>query len=103
MLCHGHTYARHPAVMAAALATLEVYEGGTLTEPASEVGEYLGDQIDDLAATHPSVGEAQDVGFFRTIELTKHPEKPVPVGGREVKISQGTTVVDEVSTRAREH
>ncbi|RZV06453.1 taurine--2-oxoglutarate transaminase [Natrinema hispanicum] len=103
MLCHGHTYAGHPAAVAAGLATLETYQEENLIERASEIGEYLGNRIDDLAEKHPSVGDTRGVGLFRGIELTKHPDKRVPFGKREDKISTGNTVVDEVSATAAEH
>ncbi|WP_306059994.1 aminotransferase family protein [Natronococcus wangiae] len=103
MFCHGHTYAGHPAAVAAGLATIETYQQENLIERASEIGEYLGDRIDDLAEKHPSVGDTRGVGLFRGIELSKHPEKRVPFGAREDKIDTGTTVVDEVSATAGEH
>ncbi|AGB31720.1 adenosylmethionine-8-amino-7-oxononanoate aminotransferase [Natrinema pellirubrum DSM 15624] len=103
MLCHGHTYAGHPAAVAAGLATIETYQEENLIGRASEMGEYLGDRIEALAEKHPSVGDTRGVGLFRGIELTKHPGKRVPFGEREDKISTGSTVVDEVSATAAEH
>ena len=103
MLCHGHTYAGHPTAVAAGVAAIETYQEENLIEQAQEVGEYLGEQIEELADQHPSVGDTRGVGLFRGIELTKHPEKRVPFGERKDKISTGTTVVDEVSATAAEH
>ncbi|MDY6764848.1 MAG: aminotransferase class III-fold pyridoxal phosphate-dependent enzyme, partial [Halobacteria archaeon] len=103
MFCHGHTYSGHPVACAAGLAAVETYEEKNLIERAKEVGEYLGDQLESLAEDHPSVGDTRGVGLFRGIELTKHPEKRIPFGERESKISPGTTVVDEVSSKAKEH
>lgn len=103
MLCHGHTYAGHPVAVAAGLAAIKTYQEENLIEHAREVGAYLGERIEDLATNHPSVGEARGVGLFRGIELTKHADKRVPFGEREDKISQGTTVVDEVTARTRQH
>lgn len=103
MLTHGHTYAGHPVACAAGLAAIEAYEKENLIERASEVGEYLGDRIDELADEHPSVGDTRGVGLFRGIELTKHPEKRVPFGEREDKIRKESTVVDEVAETAYGH
>ncbi|MWV40780.1 aspartate aminotransferase family protein [Natrialba sp. INN-245] len=103
MLCHGHTYAGHPAAVAAGRAAIDIYQEENLIERASEVGDYLGDRIDELADRHPSVGDTRGVGLFRGIELTKHPEKRVPFGERADKISPGSTVVDEVSATAADH
>jgi taurine--2-oxoglutarate transaminase len=100
MFCHGHTYAGHPVACAAGLAAVETYQEENLVEHASEVGEYLGARLGELAADHPSVGETRGVGLFRGVELTKDPDERVPFGEREDKISTGTTVVDEVAAAA---
>ena len=100
MLTHGHTYAGHPVACAAGLAAIETYEEENLIERAAEVGEYLGERIDELAHEHPSVGDARGVGLFRGIELTKHPEKRVPFGERADKVDKGSTVVAEVAQAA---
>ena len=103
MLTHGHTYAGHPVACAAGLAAIETYQEENLIERASEIGEYLGERIEDLAAAHPSVGDTRGVGLFRGIELTKSADERVPFGAREDKVSKGSTVVDEVSSTAYEH
>jgi len=103
MFCHGHTYSGHPVACAAGVAAVETYREENLVEHAAEVGEYLGDQLDDLADDHPSVGDTRGVGLFRGVELTKSSEERVPFGRREDKISKGSTVVDEVAERAYEN
>ncbi len=103
MFCHGHTYSGHPVAVAAGLAAVETYREENLIERAAEVGEYLGERIEELGERHPSVGDTRGVGLFRGIELTKHPEKRVPFGEREDKIGEGNTVVDEVAARAADH
>jgi taurine--2-oxoglutarate transaminase len=100
MFCHGHTYSGHPVAVAAGRAAVETYIEEDLIDHAREVGAYLGERLDELAADHPSVGEVRGVGLFRGIELTKNPEKRVPFGVRQDKISPGKTVVDEVSGHA---
>lgn len=103
MFCHGHTYAGHPVACAAGLAAIETYEDEDLIQHANTVGEYLGDQLSELAEKHPSVGDTRGIGLFRGIELTKSTDKRVPFGQRKDKIGKGTTVVDEVSQRAAEN
>ncbi len=73
-----------------------------LIERASEVGEYLGDRIDELADRHPSVGDTRGVGLFRG-SSSPNTRKRVPFGERADKISPGSTVVDEVSATAADH
>ncbi|WP_115864671.1 aminotransferase family protein [Halorussus litoreus] len=103
MLCHGHTYSGHPVACAAGLAAVKTYQEQNLVEHAADVGEYLGERLDDLADDHPSVGDTRGVGLFRGVELTKSSEGRVPFGRREDKISKGSTVVDEVAERAYEN
>lgn len=100
MFCHGHTYAGHPVACAAGLAAVETYQEENLIEHASEVGEYLGKRLAELAEDHPSVGDTRGVGLFRGIELTKDANSRVPFGQRKDKISKGSTVVDDVSSSA---
>jgi taurine---2-oxoglutarate transaminase len=103
MFCHGHTYSGHPTAVAAGLAAVETYQSENLIDQAHEAGEYLGTRLDDLANDHPSVGDTRGVGLFRGIELTKNAEKHVPFGTREDKVSKGSTVVDEVASKAYEN
>ncbi|MFB6185066.1 MAG: aspartate aminotransferase family protein [Haloarculaceae archaeon] len=103
MLTHGHTYAGHPVACAAGLAAVETYQEEGLIDHASEVGAYLGQRIESLAADHPSVGDTRGVGLFRGIELTKRADERAPFGTRADKLSKGTTVVDEVASEAYDH
>jgi taurine--2-oxoglutarate transaminase len=103
MLTHGHTYAGHPTAVAAGLAAIETYETQNLIPQAHQRGTYLADRLDNLAKTHPSVGDTRGVGLFHGIELTKRRDRREPFGHREDKISPGTTVVDEVAATAAEH
>lgn len=100
MLTHGHTYAGHPVACAAGLATIKKYQDENLIERASDIGGYLGNQLDKVERTHPSVGDTRGVGLFRGIELTKHPDKRVPFGKRKDKLSKEDTVIDEVASAA---
>ncbi|SER38675.1 aminotransferase family protein [Natrinema salaciae] len=100
LFCHGHTYAGHPVACAAGLAAVETYQEENLIDHASEVGDSLGDRLEELADAHPSVGDTRGVGLFRGIELTRDPDERVPFGEREDKISTGSTVVDDVAAAA---
>jgi taurine--2-oxoglutarate transaminase len=100
MFCHGHTYAGHPVSVAAGRAAVETYIDDDLIPHAREMGEYLGADLESVAADHPSVGEVRGVGLFRGVELTKREGERVPFGERKDKISKGKTVVDEVSGHA---
>ncbi|MFP8955435.1 aspartate aminotransferase family protein [Natrialbaceae archaeon A-CW3] len=103
MLTHGHTYAGHPVACAAGLAAVETYQEENLIERASEMGEYLEGRIDELAESHPSVGDTRGIGLFHGIELTKRSDGRKPFGTRADKLSKGSTVVDEVAATALEN
>jgi taurine--2-oxoglutarate transaminase len=67
----GLTYNSHPVGCAAALATIRVYEEDRLLERARERGALMKQLMAELAARHPSVGEARSIGLFGAIELVK--------------------------------
>ncbi|MFP9190586.1 aspartate aminotransferase family protein [Natrialbaceae archaeon A-CW1-1] len=103
MLTHGHTYAGHPVACAAGLAAVETYQKENLIERSSEMSEYLEGRIDDLADSHPSVGDTRGIGLFHGIELTKRSDGREPFGTRADKLSKGSTIVDEVAATALEN
>jgi taurine--2-oxoglutarate transaminase len=68
----GLTYNSHPVCLAAALATLEVYEQDRLIENAVKMGEAMARHHEDLAARHPSVGAHRNIGLFGILELVRN-------------------------------
>ena len=67
----GLTYNSHPLALAAALATIEVYEQDGLLENARKMGEVMGRHHAELAERHPSVGAVRNLGLFGLIELIR--------------------------------
>lgn len=102
LLNHGHTFSGHPVACAAGVAAIETYEEENLVENAREMGAYLADELESLVDRHPSVGERRGIGLHQGIELTKSPSERVPFEERIDKVSDRTTVVDEVAARAYE-
>lgn len=70
----GLTYSGHALSLAAALATIEVYEEDHLIENARALGKYLGERLEAIKAAHPSVGDVRYIGLFSTIELVQDRE-----------------------------
>ncbi|SNY41298.1 taurine---2-oxoglutarate transaminase [Orenia metallireducens] len=70
LMC-GLTYSGHPMGCAAGIATLEVYQEEKLIENSRTMGEVLGEELEDLKAKHPSVGDVRYIGLFGSIELVK--------------------------------
>jgi len=74
----GLTYNGHALALAAALATIEVYEEDHLIENAARVGQYLGRRLEEIKARHPSVGDVRYIGLFSAIELVMNRETKEP-------------------------
>src|SRR6476661_2696205 len=60
----GLTYSAHPVSMAAALATLQVYEDDGLIQNAQAMGKYVEQQVDAMKLKHPSIGEFRNTGLL---------------------------------------
>jgi taurine---2-oxoglutarate transaminase len=68
----GLTYNSHPVALAAALATIGVYEEDGLVERAAKLGEVMARQHAELAARHPSVGAHRSIGLFGCLEIVRN-------------------------------
>jgi taurine--2-oxoglutarate transaminase len=68
----GLTYNSHPMSVAAALATIEVYEQDGLIENARKMGDVMGRHHAELMERHPSVGAVRNIGLFGILELVKN-------------------------------
>jgi taurine--2-oxoglutarate transaminase len=75
----GLTYNSHPVAMAAALATIRVYEEDGLIEHARKMGEVMGRHHEELAAKHPSVGGHRHIGLFGCLEIVRNRESGEPM------------------------
>lgn len=76
---HGSTFGGNPVACAAALATIELLEGG-LVENAAEVGRYLKERLDRLKAEFPVISDVRGLGLMIGVELAKadHARTPDP-------------------------
>lgn len=89
MLMCGLTYNAHPIGCAAGLATIEVYEEEKLIENSRKIGKILGEHLEAMKETHPSVGDVRYIGLFSAVELVKDKttrEALVPYGKDPEKI-----------------
>jgi taurine--2-oxoglutarate transaminase len=68
----GLTYNSHPVGVAAALATIRVYEEDGLIENAKKMGEVLARHHRELKAKHPCVGDVRSIGLFGVLDLVKN-------------------------------
>ena len=65
---HGSTFGGNPVCCAAALATLDLVEGGLL-ENARRMGEHLMQGAHALASKHETIGDVRGVGLMVGLEL----------------------------------
>jgi taurine--2-oxoglutarate transaminase len=75
----GLTYNSHTLACAAALATLQVYEDDDLIGNARRQGRVMTGLLNDLAARHPIVGAARNIGLFGIVELVKDRTSKAPL------------------------
>jgi beta-alanine--pyruvate transaminase len=74
-LFHGHTYSAHPIACAAAMATLDIYEGEGLFENACKMEKVLEEAVHSLKGA-PFVVDIRNAGFAAGVELETDPKAP---------------------------
>jgi taurine--2-oxoglutarate transaminase len=79
MFYGGLTYSSHPVSLAAALATIGVYEEDDLIGNAARLDGVMRSHHEALAARHPSVGAHRNLGLFGIIELVRSHEPWTPM------------------------
>src|SRR5688572_27817309 len=75
----GLTYSSHPVSLAAALATIRVYEEDDLIGNAQRLGPVMRGHHERLAARHPSVGATRNIGLFGIIDLVRSRDPWTPL------------------------
>ena len=75
----GLTYNSHPVCLAAALATIRVYEEDGLIERTAKMGQVMRRHHEELAARHPSVGAHRNIGLFGCLELVRDRQTGEPM------------------------
>jgi taurine---2-oxoglutarate transaminase len=79
MFYGGLTYSSHPVSLAAALATIQVYEEDDLIGNARRLGPVMKSHHDRLAEKHPSVGATRNLGLFGIIDLVRSRDPWTPL------------------------
>ena len=74
---HGSTFGGNPVSCAAALATLDLLEGG-LIDNAAKVGDYLRGKLEELAEKHECIGQVRGLGLMLAVDLVKDRETREP-------------------------
>src|SRR6188474_2573780 len=79
MFYGGLTYSSHPVSLAAAFATIGVYEEDDLIGNARRLGPVMRSHHERLAAKHPSVGATRNLGLFGIIDLVRSRDPWTPL------------------------
>jgi taurine--2-oxoglutarate transaminase len=79
MFYGGLTYSSHAVSLAAALATIKVYEEDDLIGNAARLGEVMRRHHETLAAKHPSVGAHRNIGLFGILDLVRSQDPWTPL------------------------
>ncbi|MFQ5793541.1 MAG: aminotransferase class III-fold pyridoxal phosphate-dependent enzyme [Candidatus Bipolaricaulia bacterium] len=94
VLWGGLTYSSHALGCAAGIANIEVYRDENLIERSGEMGKVLRAGLNDLAESHPSIGEIRGTGLHHVIELVKNRETREPMSGWNQPASEAMRAVD---------
>ncbi len=68
---HGSTFGGNPIACAAGVATVMTIYGEHLLEHATQMGEYLGGKIDELARKYDIITGTRGIGLMRAFDLAE--------------------------------
>ena len=79
LLSCGLTYSGHPLACAAGVACVNYYEKANILDNVNKVGKVLGEKLEEMKKTHPSVGDVRYIGLFSAVELVKDKATKEPI------------------------
>lgn len=92
---HGTTYGGNPLAGAAICKTMELFESEKILENVKEVGSYLFEKLDEVAAKHDDIIEHRGKGLMQGLEFD-HPVADIINKALEnglVLINAGTNII----------
>jgi 4-aminobutyrate aminotransferase len=84
---HGSTFGGNPVACAAALATIELLEGG-LVENSAKVGTILKDHLSALKARHSVISDVRGLGLMVGVEFEDRDGSGAPDGALRDRVMQ---------------
>ena len=96
---HGHTYEAHPMTLAPAVAAIKEFRRLNLIDRSRDMGNYLGDQLHQLKARHPSIGDVRGLGLFWAVDLVRDQKTKQPFNTKADKISGVPTLVEKIAAQ----
>ena len=92
---HGSTYGGNPFATAAANVVFDLFEQKHVLENVNEVGAYLGEQLEALAAKYSCITDVRGMGLMRGMEFDR-PVGPIVsqcIASGLLIISAGTNII----------
>ncbi|MBI3979666.1 MAG: acetyl ornithine aminotransferase family protein [Chloroflexi bacterium] len=84
---HGNTFGGNPVSCAAALATLDLIEGG-LMRNAAEVGSFMIERLREMQKRHSLIGDVRGLGLMIGVELVQDRETREPAAEAANRVVQ---------------
>lgn len=94
---HGHTYEAHPLTLAPAIAAINELKRMNLIDRSREMGERMGQQLNELKTKHPSIGDVRGLGLFWAIVLVKNQKTREPWNSYDDKVKGKPLLVDKIA------
>jgi len=86
---HSNTFGGNGIALAAAKATLDVFEEERLVERAAELGAYLFDKLLDLQKSFPAIGDVRGKGLMLAIDFVADRTSRTPDPAYRDRVLQG--------------
>lgn len=84
LLSHGYTYSGHPVACAVAAANIRLIQREGLVERVrDDIGPYFRSSLQELADSHPIVGELRGAGLMAALELVRDKEHRTPFANED--------------------
>jgi taurine--2-oxoglutarate transaminase len=93
----GHTYEAHPLTLWPAVAAINEYKRLDLMNRTTELGEYMGQKLNELKAKHASIGDVRGKGLFWAVELVKNRQTKEPFAKMQDKFEGKPLLVEKVA------
>jgi taurine--2-oxoglutarate transaminase len=98
MLYMGLTYFGHPMSCAAAVATIKIYTEENLIENSKNMGNLLGERLEEIKNKHVIVGDVRYIGLFSVIELVQDRETKEPLKAEQMGRIKSNLLADGLTT-----
>lgn len=94
----GLTYSSHPMSCAAGVAAINVYKEEHIIENAKNLGQVLGEELEQIKQRHVSVGDVRHIGLFSVIELVKDRTTKEPIDAATMGAIRTKLLADRLTT-----